>query len=67
MQYGQALKAATAPYQVVLQTRTGTEALAHLLNYLTDAWEDTVVVSLDGMGTFFWTTSSGQPSLREWL
>ena len=52
MQYGQALMAATAPYQFALQTRAGTEALAHLLRYLTDADEDTVVVSLDGIGVF---------------
>ena len=39
MQCGQALKAATAPYQFAPR-------------YLTDADEDTVVVSLDGIGAF---------------
>jgi len=74
MQYGQALMAATAPYQFALQTRAGTEALAHLLRYLTDADEDTVVVSLDGIGAFdhvqraaFFAKVASVPSLEPLL
>ena len=51
-QYSDAFLAATAPYQFALQTRAGTEALAHILRYLSDADEDAVVVSLDGVGAF---------------
>ena len=43
---------ATAPFQFALQTRAGTEALAHLLRYFTDRDPDTVIVSLDGIGAF---------------
>ena len=74
MQYGKALMAATAPYQFALQTRAGTEALAHLLRYLTDADEDTVVVSLDGIGAFdhvqraaFFAKVASVPSLEPLL
>ena len=35
-QYAGALMAATAPYQFALQTRAGTEALAHILQYVTE-------------------------------
>ena len=51
-QYGDRLLAVTAPYQYALQTRAGTEALAHILRFLTDMDPDTVVVSLDGVGAF---------------
>jgi len=51
-QFSDALMAATAPFQFALQTKAGTEALAHALRYLTDADEDTVVASLDGVGAF---------------
>lgn len=43
---------ATAPFQLALQTRAGTDALAHLVQYLTDADEETVIASLDGVGAF---------------
>ena len=43
---------ATAPYQFALQTKAGTEALAHALHFLTDFDEETVVLSLDGVGAF---------------
>ena len=52
MQFSDELMAATAPYQFALQTRAGTEALAHILRYLTEVDEDAVVVSLDGVGAF---------------
>jgi len=52
MQFGEGLMAATEPFQFALQTHAGTEALAHLCRYLTDADPDTVVVSLDGIGAF---------------
>ena len=43
---------ATSPYQFALQTRAGTEALAHALRVLTDSDDETVVLSLDGVGAF---------------
>ena len=39
-------------YQFALQTRGGTEALAHLLGYSTDRDDETLVVSLDGVEAF---------------
>ena len=44
--------AATAPYQFALQTKAGTEALAHALQFLTDYDADTVVLAVDGVGAF---------------
>ena len=43
---------ATAPFQYALQTKAGTEALAHALQFLTDFDPETVVLSLDGVGAF---------------
>ena len=43
---------ATAPFQFALQTRSGTEALAHTLRVLTDSDPDVVILSLDGIGAF---------------
>ena len=43
---------ATNPYQFALQTRAGTDALAHVLQAITDMDEDAVIVSLDGIGAF---------------
>ena len=43
---------ATAPFQFALQARAGTEALAHVLQCVTDRDPETVVVSLDGIGAF---------------
>ena len=51
-QFADDFLAATTPYQFALQTRAGTEALAHALQFLTDYDENTVVVSLDGVGAF---------------
>ena len=42
----------TAPFQFALQTKAGTDALAHAIRFLTDSDPDTVVVSLDGVGAF---------------
>ena len=42
----------TAPFQFALQTKAGTDALAHAVRVLTDLDPDTVVVSLDGVGAF---------------
>eukprot|EP00973_Karenia_brevis_P089074 12352557-Karenia_brevis.AAC.1 len=36
MQYGDVLLEATAPYEFALQTRAGTDAIGHVLRYLTD-------------------------------
>eukprot|EP00959_Pyramimonas_sp_CCMP1952_P418202 8761534-Pyramimonas_sp.AAC.1 len=44
--------AATFPFQCALQTKSGTEAIARILHYLTDADPDAVVLSLDGIGAF---------------
>ena len=43
---------ATAPYQFALQTRSGTEAVAHTLRYLAEKDPEMVVVSLDGVGAY---------------
>ena len=43
---------ATAPYQYALQTRAGTEAVAHILRHLTEDNPEVVVVSLDGIGAY---------------
>ena len=51
-QFSEEFLAATAPYQFALQTRAGTEALAHALRFLTDSDPDVVVLSLDGVGAF---------------
>ena len=42
----------TSPFQFALQTKAGTDALAHALRLVTDSDPDTVVVSLDGVGAF---------------
>jgi hypothetical protein len=42
----------TAPYQFALQTKAGTDALAHAIRALTDFDPEAVVVSLDGIGAF---------------
>ena len=42
----------TAPFQFALQTKAGADALAHTLRYLADANENTVIVSMDGIGAF---------------
>ena len=41
-----------APFQYTLQTKAGTEALAHALRYLTDNDDEVVILSLDGIGAF---------------
>ena len=43
---------ATSPYQFALQTRAGTDALAHVLQVLSDFDEDLVITSIDGIGAF---------------
>ena len=51
-QYSDEFMARTAPFQFALQTKAGTDALAHVIRFLTDRDEDTVVASLDGIGAF---------------
>ena len=51
-QFSDAFMARTAPYQFALQTRAGTDSLAHALRFVTDKDEHIVVVSLDGVGAF---------------
>ena len=45
-QFSDEFLAATAPYQYALQTRAGTKALAHALQFLTD------LLAIDGVGAF---------------
>ena len=40
------------PFQFALQTRAGTEALAHILQFTTDRDPEAVFMSLDGVGAF---------------
>ena len=42
----------TAPFQYALQTKAGTEALAHALRYLAENDPEVVILSLDGIGAF---------------
>ena len=42
----------TAPFQYALQTKAGTETLAHAFRYLTENNDDVVIFSLDGIGGF---------------
>ena len=51
-QFAAKFAAATAPFQFALQTRAGTDAVGHVLRAMTDASEDVVVLSLDGIGAF---------------
>jgi hypothetical protein len=51
-QYSDRFLARTAPFQFALQTKAGTDALAHALRFLTDENPDLVVLSLDGIGAF---------------
>eukprot|EP00973_Karenia_brevis_P030055 4142538-Karenia_brevis.AAC.1 len=74
MQMGDVFLQETAPFQFALQTRAGTDALAHALRFLTDSDPDLVVVSLDGIGAFdhvhraaFFTKLRDTPALRALL
>ena len=51
-QFGDHFLARTSPFQFALQTKAGTDALAHAIRFLTDQDEHAVVVSLDGIGAF---------------
>ena len=51
-QYSEKFMAATSPHQFALQTRAGTEAVAHALRFLTEQDPNAVVLSLDGVGAF---------------
>ncbi len=51
-QYSDDFMTRTAPFQFALQTKAGTDALAHAIRFLTDHDEHAVVVSLDGIGAF---------------
>ena len=51
-QHAQIFMDETAPFQYALQTKAGTEALAHALRYLAENDEEVVILSLDGIGAF---------------
>ena len=51
-QFSEDFMARTAPFQFALQTKAGTDALAHAIRFLTDHDEEAVVCSLDGIGAF---------------
>ena len=51
-QYADAFTTAAALYQFALQTRACAEAIAHVLRHLSHQDEDSVIVSLDGIGAF---------------
>ena len=51
-QFADDFLATTAPYQYALQTKAGTEALAHALHFLTDYNSDTIILAVDGVGAF---------------
>ncbi|MEC7231521.1 MAG: hypothetical protein VXW31_01135, partial [Planctomycetota bacterium] len=52
MQYADAIEKTTAPYQLALRTRAGTDALAFALRTATDKDPDAVILSLDGIGAY---------------
>ena len=49
---GNNFKAATAPHQYALITRSGCESIAHVLQRLTDLDPQATVLSVDGAGAF---------------
>ena len=51
-QYASAFLEHCEPFQFVLSTRAGMDAIAHLLRAATDLDEDATVVSLDGIGAY---------------
>ena len=51
-QFSKAVLEATAPFQFVLSTKAGIEAVTHALQALTSLDEDGTVVSIDGVGAF---------------
>eukprot|EP00973_Karenia_brevis_P080675 11192736-Karenia_brevis.AAC.1 len=51
-QYANVFADATSPYQFALSTRAGTDCAAMLLRAMTDQSEDTVIVSIDGIGAY---------------
>ena len=51
-QFGDALQAATAPYQFALQTRAGSDAMGHVLRAATEMDPEAVLLSLDGIGAY---------------
>ena len=51
-QFSDDIMSRTSPFQFALQTKAGTDALAHVLRFLTDADDQSVLVCLDGIGAF---------------
>ena len=51
-QAAEKFNAATQPYQYALQTRAGTDCLAALLRTASELNEDSIVISLDGVGAY---------------
>ena len=51
-QLGDAVMAATAPFQYALSTRAGCECIAHALQAITEMDPNATVLSIDGIGAF---------------
>ena len=51
-QMSDAIKAATAPFQCVLSTRTDTECIAHALQAISELNPKTTIFSVNGIGAF---------------
>ena len=51
-QLGDAVEAATSPYQYALRTKAGFECVAHVLHLLTEINPLTTVTSVDGVSAF---------------
>ena len=51
-QLGDAVMAATAPFQYALSTRAGCECIAHALQAITELDPNATVLSIDGIGAF---------------
>ena len=49
---GDQMEKATAPYQLALKTRAGSECVAHTLRTLSELDEATTILSVDGVGAF---------------
>ena len=51
-QLGEAVKVATAPFQVALSTRAGCDYVAHALQAVTEADPNATVLLIDGISAF---------------
>jgi len=51
-QFGPEIEAACAPFQFALSTRAGTDCVGHMVRFLSEECETTILLSIDGVGAF---------------